>query len=100
MNKNYRRFIAFFLIFPLTALACGLSVSRPEPTAPAQPPATEYVLATPERPAAEVLPSLVTNEDAVLTELYKQVNPSVVNITTFVEDRDTIIFSAQGSGFL
>jgi 2-alkenal reductase len=98
MDKKYRRILAFLMIFPLTALACGFSINTPQlPTVP--PVATVVVVATPASPLI-AQPSLVTNEDAVLTELYNRVNPSVVNITTFSEDRNTIFSSGQGSGFV
>jgi 2-alkenal reductase len=43
---------------------------------------------------------LITNEDAVLSELYDRVNPAVVNIVTYTREGGVIQPSGQGSGFV
>ncbi len=98
MNKKYSRILAFLLIFPLTALACGLSISSPEP-AYVPPPTGEVVIATPMSPVVSQ-PALITNEDAVLTDLYNRINPAVVNIITYMDEGRFVMPSGQGSGFL
>jgi len=48
----------------------------------------------------ENLPSLISNEEAIIVDLYKKVNPSVVNISTYLEQNKVVIQSGQGSGFV
>lgn len=98
MNKKSWRMLVFLFVFPLTALACGLSISSPEP-AYVPPPTREVVIATPVSPVIPQ-PALITNEDAVLTDLYNRINPSVVNIITYMNDGRLLTASGQGSGFL
>ena len=43
---------------------------------------------------------LTTSEEGILVELYRRVNPSVVNIITYVIDQGFSNLSGQGSGFL
>ena len=103
MPIKTRRFIGLLLILPVVALACGLSVSgkQPAPVAPA-PTVVAVTAATPIVPAQVVQPalSLITNEDAVLTDLYQRLNPAVVSIITYANQNQMVIPSGQGSGFV
>ncbi|MDI6696530.1 MAG: trypsin-like peptidase domain-containing protein [Anaerolineales bacterium] len=59
------------------------------------------IVATPVVASAPIqLPALVTNEEAVLIELYKQVNPAVVNIITYADQGNFVTSAGQGSGFV
>lgn len=46
------------------------------------------------------LPGETTNEEATMIELYRQVNPSVVNILTYAQDGNALAPAGQGSGFI
>lgn len=98
MKNKYSRLLAFLLIFPLTALACGFSFNNPAPTYE-PPPTQQAVIATPISPVIPQ-PALITSEDAVLTDLYYRVNPAVVNIITYMNQGRYLAPSGQGSGFV
>ena len=42
----------------------------------------------------------MTNEDQVLVDLYSRLNPSVVNITVYLNQNGELISFAQASGFI
>ena len=46
------------------------------------------------------LPVTTSDEESVLVDLYKRINPSVVNIITFAEQDSLVFQSGQGSGFV
>ncbi len=43
---------------------------------------------------------MTTSEEGILVDLYRRVNPSVVNIITYIIDQGISSLSGQGSGFL
>ncbi len=45
-------------------------------------------------------PVLTTNEEAILVEMYRRINPSVVNIITYSGNNGFMTASGQGSGFV
>lgn len=56
---------------------------------------------TPEENSPSALPQVQAGErDEVLVNLYKRVNPAVVNITTYMFSDDLLVPSGQGSGFV
>jgi len=113
-----RRF-GLLLIVALVALStvgcglCGLLASRsflaPGPTAPTSGPATEIVIATP-TPLPPEFHARFGAEEELLVNLYKRVNPAVVNIRVvkLVDTEDMPLWSedeelyqqGQGSGFV
>ncbi len=103
MVKKYSRIIALLLIFPIVTLACSLSISRPEPTPiPPLPPVPTVEIQAPISPATPIVvsPSIITDEDSVLIDLYNRLNPSVVNIITYTSQGNLVMPTAQGSGFI
>lgn len=93
--KSKPRILTILVIVLLATLACGtFSTQSPSP-APTIPPA--FYIPT---QAAIQVPEALTNEEAVLVNLYAQVNPSVVNINVFIEQGQTVVSAGQGSGFV
>jgi 2-alkenal reductase len=58
----------------------------------------EAVQVNPTTSTSEV--TLVTNEDQVLVDLYSRLNPSVVNITVYLNQNGELATYAQASGFV
>jgi 2-alkenal reductase len=98
-NKLFTRF-SWIGLLPILALACNsfLPLSTQKL---AQPEAvmriTPIVLPS---PTAIVIPPGVTDEQAVLVNLYARVNPAVVNITDYAKQSGEMAPFAQGSGFI
>ncbi len=100
MKKVYLSMI----VIALVSLACRVvspsGVSPVQPLAPAAPEAPAAPL-SPATPVAYIaLPEVVTDEQTALVNLYTRINPSVVNITIYVRQGDTLEASGQGSGFV
>jgi len=76
------------------ALACRTTITTSNPPTPVIVVATVPVIPVPS------LPVTVGNEEQLLEVLYSRVNPSVVNITVYVEQSGQVVPSAQGSGFV
>jgi S1-C subfamily serine protease len=54
-----------------------------------------------EKPDQELLKtSIISNEEEIIVNLYKIINPSVVNISTYIKQNNVVIQSGQGSGFV
>jgi S1-C subfamily serine protease len=86
-----RKILSFFLIFPILSLACAaLPLGSKVKTAPT---ALPTLLVPVSLPAA-------SNEQETLINLYNQINPAVVNITTYTQQGDTLTPASQGSAFL
>ncbi|MBN2148201.1 MAG: trypsin-like peptidase domain-containing protein [Anaerolineales bacterium] len=98
MNNQFlhtRRILLWLgLLLPALALACQAVI--PEQAAPPQPAITVVA------PTPVVLASApqVVSEEAVLVDLYEQVNPSVVNITIYGSLSGQVEALGQGSGFV
>jgi len=104
------------ILFVLPALACGFlgadpTVTFEEPqqvivTQAAVQVGSEQDFQESFEDAVPVEPPVVpfeptTSEEAVLIDLYQQVNPSVVNITVYIPDPNgELVPSSEGSGFL
>jgi S1-C subfamily serine protease len=95
LTRNTRIILSVFTFFSLVSLSCGLTAPRATSTQPT--PAAEVILVNP-TPGAEL--TLVTNEDQVLVDLYSRLNPSVVNITVFLNQNGELATYAQASGFV
>lgn len=94
MIKRNRRLVSFLLLVPFL-LACGLT-SRA--TDVVQPAITQIVFRSTPQPIS--LPEVVTNEEAVLVDLYRRANPSVVRVTTYISQGNLLDSSGVGSGFV
>jgi S1-C subfamily serine protease len=99
---NHKR-LFLIAIFPLLAMACGIFIPRGSTSeADQNAPAVSLQLATVAAPtlAPIQLPAVTVDEEALLIELYRQVNPAVVNIITYVDQGNFVTSSGQGSGFV
>jgi 2-alkenal reductase len=90
-------------VLPLLAMACGIfsplgsTSDANQNTAPA----ALQVATVPAPTLAPIqLPAVTVNEEALLIEMYRQVNPAVVNIITYVNQGNFDTSSGQGSGFV
>lgn len=103
-NKRSYQFFVLAILVALTTMSCGvLSTAQELIESQAQPTDVPREAATPAPPPTMVpivLPEVLTNEEAVLTSLYQQVNPSVVNIITYSRSGNMVAPSGQGSGFV
>lgn len=99
MNRKQFTLLSIITLLFITTLACGLSGSFNDST-PNQvvPTPQAEVIVMPE--TTKELPTVITDEDQVLIELYNQVNPSVVNIIVYTTDNNELFPSGQGSGFV
>jgi 2-alkenal reductase len=97
--KKHRNIILWVgIIIPFIAIACGLSGVATSESEPIALEPTRVIDPTPI--SRQRLPSVITDEDQVLIELYNQVNPAVVNILTYYEQDNVLVPSGQGSGFV
>jgi len=96
LTKNTRIVLSAMLFVSFVSLACG--VSAPRVTANQSTPATVVVQAVPTVATSQL--ELVTNEDQVLVDLYNRINPSVVNITVYINQDGELTSYGQGSGFV
>lgn len=96
LTRNTRIFLSVLLFFSLVSLACGVSTPRATSSQPT--PVVEAVQVNPTTSTSEV--TLVTNEDQVLVDLYSRLNPSVVNITVYLNQNGELATYAQASGFV
>jgi len=96
LSRNLRVIILVILTLSLVSLACGLSAPRatfPTPTLRA-----EVVQPIPTASPAKIIQ--VTDQEKVLVDLYSRYNPSVVNITVYLNQDRSLGMYAQGSGFV
>jgi len=94
--RNKRVFLSVAILLALVSLACGVSrqlVTTLQPTIASAP--VQVV------PTASTLDlSNATDEDRVIADLYSRLNPSVVNITVYVNNNATLALYAEGTGFV
>ena len=102
-------FLLIITALSVLSIACVFSVNSGQESVGLVPTATarQFAPSGPVEPAKLALqptavsnPLLTTNEEAILVEMYRRVNPSVVNIITYVEEQGLVNTSGQGSGFL
>jgi 2-alkenal reductase len=101
--RTDRKKLLVFAILPVLAISCGILT----PFSSGLNPASEGIQATIQVPTLSVvqpapiqLPSVTVDEEAILIELYRQVNPAVVNIITYADQGSFQTSSGQGSGFV
>lgn len=98
------RILFLSLVVIVISAACSFSLptteirSPLEAIAPTSPPTPTAAMLAP-APTLQV-PQILTNEEAVLIQLYQQANPAVVNIITYARQGNLLIPSGQGSGFV
>jgi S1-C subfamily serine protease len=95
-TKNARIVLASILFISIVSLACG--ASAPRATSNQAAPTTVAIQAVPTANPSQL--ELVTNEDQVLVDLYNRVNPSVVNITVYLNQNGELTLLGKGSGFV
>jgi S1-C subfamily serine protease len=102
LSRNSRMILSIFTFLALVSLACG--VTAPQVTfdtnqQPAGVSATvEVVQIEPTASTAQI--ASISSEDQVLVDMYSRLNPSVVNITVYINQDGELIPLAQGSGFV
>jgi len=96
ITRNNWIILSAILFFSAVSLACGIPARWLTNTQPA--PVTEAIQAIPTAGSSRV--ELVTDEDQVLVDMYSHLNPSVVNITVYLNQDGVIDSFAQGSGFV
>jgi S1-C subfamily serine protease len=95
MNKKRLPARLYFFVIPLVILACTFTGGIPQAVAPLV--TTVAVVPT---PIPVKLPEVITNEEAVLVNLYQKANPAVVKITTYSRQGGLVSPSGEGSGFV
>jgi S1-C subfamily serine protease len=95
-SRNTRLFYLSIIVLALVSLACGITI-----------PSMKTSLPVATIAAVQVQPTAVTsnvaapvNDDQVVIDLYARFNPSVVNITVYLNESGSLISYAQGSGFV
>jgi S1-C subfamily serine protease len=96
LTRNTRIFLSIAVFFSLVSLACGVAAPRATSSQPT--PVAVVVQANPTSSSSEI--ALVTNEDQVLVDMYSRLNPSVVNITVYLNQNGVLATYAQASGFI
>ncbi len=96
LSRNTRIVLSILLFFSIVSLACGVSAPRAITTQPT--PNAKAIHAIPTASASQI--EIVTNEDQVLVDMYNRLNPSVVNITVYLNQNDVLAPYAQASGFI
>jgi len=96
-NKPFRGMTKIIFFIPILTLACGLQA----PIKPTNPITTPVNISVPPIVMPLItLPEAITNEEAVLIDLYNRVNPSVVSIIVYTNQGNSVDSSGQGSGFI
>ena len=96
LTRDNRIILSVILLLTLVTLACGVparSLSNSQPT-----PVSQENNLTPNTDTPRI--ELVTDEDQVLVDMYSRLNPSVVNITVYLNQDGLLDSFAQGSGFV
>jgi S1-C subfamily serine protease len=87
----------------ITTISCGSFVpyvsQSSNPANPKEQVQSVQVVAQP-TPTLLIIPQAVTDEQAVLVNLYDRVNPAVVNITDYSSQQGQVLPLGKGSGFL
>ncbi len=100
LSRNARLILSIALFFSLVSLACGVSapiITSSQPTVAVEP-VQVVPTALPTSSVAQL--STISAEDQVVSDIYSRLNPSVVNITVYLNENGTLAPLAQGSGFI
>jgi S1-C subfamily serine protease len=95
-TRNARIILSVLMFFSLVSISCGIFAPRATSTQPT--PTAKVVQPNPTSSPAEI--TVVSNEDQVLVEMYSRLNPSVVNITVYLNQNGALVIYAQASGFI
>ena len=93
-TRNTRNIVLVMILFFMFTLACAITPSMRSRLSEVIP--TQVVPTTSSLAPVQIEESA----DELLVELYKKVNPSVVNITTYALQNGEIVPYIQGSGFV
>lgn len=99
MNIRSIRFALLIGVITLAILSCSLltpGITEETPRVPAISMPTPAGIPLP----TLAVPEILTNEEALLIDLYRRVNPSVVSIVTYSQQNRMLMTSGQGSGFV
>ncbi len=96
LTRDKRIILSIVLLLAITTLACGLPARRLTNSQPTPVSQENNLTSTTDTPRIE----LVTDEDQVLVDMYSRLNPSVVNITVYLNQDGVLDSFAQGSGFV
>jgi 2-alkenal reductase len=109
MNLHHQSRLFIVVTFlSLVTLACGTLTLKLPPAVPAEiqptqrqisPSGLQPVIAS-AQPSLPKEPLITTNEEAILVDLYKRINPAVVNIIVYSNQDNIMKPASQGSGFL
>jgi 2-alkenal reductase len=101
--KSKTKLMTILLIIPLLIMACSLTLPSASQLENSTNNATVEATQAPkttEKPAEISVPESITNQEAVLEQLYQNVNPSVVNIYIYGKQNDILMPIGAGSGFV
>jgi S1-C subfamily serine protease len=97
MNTKKIRLLWIVIMVTLPILACGISI----PSASVIPTLSRPMLTPISQVSVQApLTTVISDEDAVIIDLYKRVNPAVVSIVDYVQQGDIVQAMGQGSGFV
>jgi 2-alkenal reductase len=96
LTRNTRVVISVILFLSIVSLACGMTAPRATYSQPTQ--EAVVVQAVPTASLSQI--TTATDQDQVLVDLYSHYNPSVVNITVYLNQDRSLGLYAQGSGFV
>ena len=100
MDKKIKLLIILFII-PSLIMACSLTLpSASELASPTEAAVNEQEVTTTQEPTTASVPESISSQDEHLSQLYKDVNPSVVNIMIYTKQNDLYNLSGAGSGFV
>ena len=96
LTRDKRIILSIVSLLAITTLACGLPALRLPNSQPTPVSEENNLTPTTDTPRIE----LVTDEDQILVDMYSRLNPSVVNITVYLNQDGMLDSFAQGSGFV
>jgi len=97
-NKNIK-LLALALSLPIVALACSMTIPSSRGSSPTSEP-TAVQESAEQSQVQLVIPPSISDEENLLIQLYKNINPAVVNIATYIEQDGQEMGYVQGSGFV
>lgn len=112
LRKSLTLLIIIFVLM-ISSIACGFSLGKTvttpseirknQPTSEIHEPVitqnVEFV-APLAQPTVISNPLLTTNEEAILVDMYRRINPAIVNVITYSRQGNYVTSNGQGSGFL
>jgi 2-alkenal reductase len=94
--KNMRWFLAPIIVLSLISLSCGVTIPRITNPPPSSTLEVQQVI-----PSTGISSNVtVGNDDQVVVDIYSRLNPSVVNITVYLNEGGTLTPYAEGTGFV